>query len=179
MTAPIKRVLTEYASHANTIADTFRAAFAKTKVGDFTVVMTAPADSTKGGLLALQHVTLQPPSGMALVVGTLNAKDKRAELRSHSFVAEIHRERFKKELPFDEATYKEFLEKAEAVIGAFGVEVAVTDAPRDRAPSFADDKEKTSTTSEPARPNVTLWLVVLALAIAFAGGGLWFAFKRF
>ena len=62
------KILTQYATHANTIADTFRAAFAKTKVGTHSVEMTAPQDSTKGGLLALQHVMLKPETGMGLVV---------------------------------------------------------------------------------------------------------------
>lgn len=166
------KILTQYASHANTIADTFRAAFMKTKVGEHTVEMTAPTDSTKGGLLALQHVTLKPAAGMALVVGTVNAGEKRAELRSYAHVATVNEERFKRPLPFDEPSYATFLAKAESVLGAFGIDVKVTDAPRDVAPSFDDASEP-----GPARPARTMLIVVLiALAVAIVAG--WLALRR-
>ena len=156
------KILTQYASHANTIADTFRAAFTKTKVGTHSVEMTAPTDSTKGGLLALQHVTLKPKAGMVLVVGTVNAGDKRAEIRSYAHVAKVNEERFKRPLPFDEDAYKAFLEKAEAVLGAFGIETKVTDAPRDTAPSFADEKEAATT---PARSGGNVLPIIVLVNI--------------
>lgn len=168
------KILTQYSSHANTIADTVRAAFTKSRVGTHSVEMTAPEGSTKGGLLALQHVTLKPETGMAMVVGTVNAGEKRAELRSYAHVAKVNEERFRKPLPFDEESYKAFLEKAESVLGAFGIETKVTDAPRDTAPSFADEKEARPTT----RSSNTLVWIVLALCLALAGGGAWFALHR-
>jgi len=133
------KVLTQYSTHANMIADTIRAAFAKTKIGDYSVEMTAPEDSTKGGLLALQHVILKPATGMALVVGTVNAGDKRAELRSYAHVAKVQEERFKRPLSFDAPAYALFLEKAGSVLGAFGIETNVNDVPHDNAPSFAEE----------------------------------------
>lgn len=176
------KVLTQYASHANTIADTFRAAFTKSKVGPFSVVMTAPTESTGGGLLALQHITLVPASGMALVIGTVNAKDKRVELRSYAHVARMHLERFKNEVPFDEAAYGELLEKAEGVLGAFGLDTSVTDRPRDTAPSFSDPNETSlpPDVGDPDAPRparTALWLAVLAATILFAGGALWYALQ--
>lgn len=172
------KILTQYATHANTIADTFRAAFAKTKVGTHSVEMTAPQDSTKGGLLALQHVTLKPETGMVLVVGTLNAGEKRAELRSYAHIEKVNQDRFKRALPFDEAAYKTFLEKAEAVIGAFGIETTVTDAPRDTAPSFADADE----VAPKAPPSVSsTWFVrILVVLVLFglAGSAAWYVLHR-
>jgi hypothetical protein len=165
------KILTQYASHANTIADTFRAAFMKTKVGDHSVEMTAPSDSTKGGLLALQHVTLKPETGMALVVGTVNAGEKRAELRSYAHVSKVNEERFKRPLPFDEPAYKAFLDKAEAVLGAFGIEARVTDAPRDVAPSFADAKEIAAKPA--ARFSGTMLAVVAIVLLALASVSAW------
>lgn len=170
------------------IADTFRAAFTKSKIGPFTVTMTAPTESTGGGLLALQHVTLQRPpdpantrgpSGSALVVGTINAKDKRAELRSYAHVTKIHLERFKAEIPFDEAAYKAFLEKAEGVLGAFDLETIVTDVPKDVAPSFSDANETSlAPYMEEPRPQRTIvWIGVLALCVAFAAGAVWYALQ--
>ena len=168
------KILTQYATHANTIADTFRAAFAKSKVGTHSVEMTAPQDSTKGGLLALQHVTLKPESGMALIVGTVNAGEKRAEIRSYAHLDKVNQERFKRALPFDEAAYKTFLDKAEAVLGAFGIETQVTDAPRDTAPSFADGTE--AAPKAPPSAAVT-WLVrvlVVVVMLGLAGAAGWY-----
>ena len=167
------KILTQYSSHANTIADTFRASFVKTKVGTHSVVMTAPEGSTKGGLLALQHVTLTPETGMALVVGTVNAGDKRAELRSYAHVAKVNEERFKRPLPFDEAAYQAFLDKAEAVLGAFGIETKVTDAPRDTAPSFADLSEVA-----PHAPSWRTRVVVVLTLLAIAAAAAWYVMHR-
>lgn len=167
------KILTQYASHANTIADTFRAAFARTKVGDLAVEMTAPTDSTKGGLLALQHVTLKPETGMALVVGTVNAGEKRAELRSYAHVAKVNEERFKRPLSFDEPSYKAFLDKAEGVLGAFGIETRVTDAPRDVAPSFSDAQE-----AKPAGSSRTMLIVAALVVASLVTGSIWFALLR-
>ncbi len=161
-----KQVLTEYSGFANTIADTFRAAFKTMKVGDHAVEMTAPEGSTHGGLLALQHVTLVPPSGMSLVVGTVNAGEKRAELRSYDHVRRVHEERFKRGLPFEQGPYDQMLEKAESVLGAFGMAVAVTDAPLDTAPSCEAPAEATPARTLLYAGVALAALVVLALAWA-------------
>jgi hypothetical protein len=168
------KILTQYSSHANTIADTVRAAFAKTKVGDNTVEMTAPSDSTKGGLLALQHLTLKPASGMALVVGTVNAGEKHADLRSYAHVAMLNEERFKKPLSFDEPTYKTFLEKAESVLGAFGIETTVTDPPADASPSLANARD-----TRPAPRSLGPILIAFGVAMFVAViAAIWVALRR-
>lgn len=158
------KVLTQYSTHANMIADTVRAAFAKTKIGDYTVEMTAPEDSTKGGLLALQHVILKPATGMSLVVGTVNAGDKSAELRSYAHVAKVQEERFKRPLSFDAPAYALFLEKAGSVLGAFGIETNVNDVLRDNAPSFAEELK-------PKRSRLPIYVgIALVLVVVI---GLW------
>jgi hypothetical protein len=163
----MKGVLTQYSSHANTIADTFRAAFAKTKVGDHTVEMTAPEGSTGGGLLALQHITLKPESGMALVVGTVNAGEKRVELRSYAHVAKVNMDRFKRPLPFDEASYDAYLEKATSILGAFGLEVKVAEPPPQDAAS-----DPPSTGPAPARRSwLPIAMIAVAIGLAIVGGG--------
>ena len=167
------QVLTQYSTHANVIADTVRAAFAKTKVGPLSVEMTAPQDSTKGGLLALQHVVLKPETGMALVVGTINAGDKRAELRSYSHLTQVNEERFKRPLPFDEPAYAAFLEKATSILGAFGMEAKVTDALRDSSPMLVDPKD-----SSPASSSSSAILVAVLALVLVLGVGVWFALSR-
>jgi hypothetical protein len=167
------QVLTQYSSHANVIADTFRAAFTKTTVGDHAVEMTAPTDSTKGGLLALQHVLLKPPSGAALVVGTVNAGEKRSELRSHAYLARLSDERFKRPLSFDEPAYSAFLEKAESVLGAFGIEVVLSDPPPEPLRSSVEEEA-----APPSRPARLVPIVVALLIVLVVSGGVWLALHR-
>jgi hypothetical protein len=124
------QMLTQYSSHANTIADTVRAAFAKTKVGDCTVEMTAPEGSTQGGKLALQHITLRPADApSALVIGSLNAGEKRAEIRAFSEVAAVHETRFKKAAAFDRSLYASFVNELAEVLLAFGIEAVRAEEP--------------------------------------------------
>jgi hypothetical protein len=169
------KLLTQYSAHANTIADTFRAAFAKTRVGTHVVEMTAPEGSTKGGLEALQHVTLKPDAGMALVVGTVNAGEKRAELRSYAHLDKVNQERFRRALPFDEPAYKEFLDKAASVLDAFGIETKVTDAPRDVAPSLADVKEMAPPS---AAPFWAVRILVVVVMFGLASAAAWYVLHR-
>jgi hypothetical protein len=118
---------THYSSFAHIIADTFRAAFAQAKLGDSAIEMTAPEGSTKGGLLGMQHIKVQTPEGMTLVVGKVNAGEKRAELRSYALLSRVNEERFNRPLAFDGPAYAAFLETAEGVLAAFGVDVQVVD----------------------------------------------------
>jgi hypothetical protein len=172
------QMLTQYSSHATTIADTVRAAFAKTKVGDCTVEMTAPEGSTQGGKLALQHITLRPadaPSG--LVIGSLNAGEKRADIRAFSEVAAVHETRFKKAVAFDRTLYSTFVNELAEVLLAFGIEaVRAEDPPESRtgearveAPTAAARVEAaTDTQIEPLRRSPmakVAGLAVFALAL--------------
>ena len=120
------KLLTEYQSHAHLIADTFRAAFVKVRLGECTPEMTAPEESTKGGLLGLQHVILRMPGGLSHVIGTVNAGERRAELRPFEWVVRVNDERHHRPLDFDAEEYGAFVEKASSVLGAFGLSVTVS-----------------------------------------------------
>jgi hypothetical protein len=176
------KVLTQYASHANTIADTFRAALAQTKIGEHTIDMTAPEESTHGGRLALQHVVFRAPSGMALVVGVVNAGAKRAELRTFGHVVKMYFERFKKTAPFTEADYDAFVERSTGILGAFGLEIERKDPDPSAGKDDEDAAQRASMASlppAPARPSralpIAAAVVVLALIV---GGGVAFWFLR-
>jgi len=124
------QLLTQYSSHANMIADTVRAAFVTSKVGDCVVEVTAPEGSTLGGRLALQHVTLRPADGTtALVVGSLNAGAKHAEIRCYAEVAQVHETRLKRPAAFDADTYRTFTRDLGDVLGAFGIVANVAEEP--------------------------------------------------
>lgn len=117
--------LTQYATHANVIADTVRAAFAASRVGGCAVELTAPEGSTLGGKLALQHLTLKGAHPSPLVVGSVDAGRKVAKVRSYREVARMHEERFKEPAPFDEPTYLAFTKDLEGVLSAFGISTAI------------------------------------------------------
>ncbi|MBX3208083.1 MAG: hypothetical protein KF764_23760 [Labilithrix sp.] len=167
------KILTQFSSHANTIADTFRAAFVKTRLGECTVEMTAPDESTRGGLFGLQHLTLKNPSGMAVVVGSVHAGEKRAELRTFALVAGVHEERFKQSPSFSEAEYAAFLAKAEPILAAFGLEVSVVaELPKARL-SDAPDPLASSLPPGAARARLRTWVILFAILAVACGGLLW------
>lgn len=168
------KVLTQFSSHANVIADTFRAAFANAQVGRCSVEMTAPKDSTHGGLLGLQHATLRTPANVALVVGTIHAGEKKAELRSYTLVARLHEERFKKPPPFAEAEYGGFLAKATPVLAAFGLDVVVVDALPEPPGGAASEAGPESVPPAPVtRWTIAQWVLFLIALLMIVGGGIY------
>ncbi|MDF2695088.1 MAG: hypothetical protein K0S65_3471 [Labilithrix sp.] len=171
------KVLTQFSSHANTIADTFRAAFVKTKLGECTVEMTAPEESTRGGLYGLQHATLRSPSGMAIVAGSVHAGEKRAELRAFGLVSQLYAERFKQPPQFTEAEYGAFLTKAEPILAAFGLDVKViAELPKGRV---SDPPEPVTPSLPPgaARKRMVTWVLFLIAVLVIAGGGLFWGWR--
>jgi hypothetical protein len=165
------QLLTQYSSHANVIADTVRAAFAATKVGDCVVEMTAPEESTQGGKLALQHVTLRPPEGATLVVGTLNAGEKRAEIRSYVEVSAVHETRFKKLPTFDRPAYEAFIDTLQGVLSAFGIEATVADEPTEAPVSITARTEEPQGIAE--KPAYWKLAAVIAVGALVFGGVVW------
>jgi len=161
----MSKLLTQYSSHANTIADTFRAAFVKTPLGDCVIDMTAPEESTKGGLLGLQHATLKTPVGMAIVVGVVHAGEKRAELRAYPVVVQAFEERFKMAPPFTAAQYAAFLHRAQPILAAFGLTVTV---------AHALERGTPLSLPPPAPPRRTPWLLFgVGLLVILAAAGMW------
>ena len=165
------KVLTQVASHANTIADTYRAALAPIKLGEHGVDMTAPEESTQGGKLALQHITLRAPTGLALVVGVINAIEKTTELRTYPHVLKVYFERFHKAAPFSEEDYRAFVERTEGILGAFGITVKHADPPEGEEPALARAPAAEAAAPRRVGPIVlggALVVVVVLALVAFA-----------
>lgn len=172
------QMLTQFSSHANTIADTVRSAFASTKIGDCIVEVTAPQESTEGGRRALQHVTLRSAGGdggTLLVVGTLNAAEKRAEIRSFVEVAGVHEARFKRPVSFDRATYEGFVETLDGVLSAFGL--VLTRAEERVVTSVRTEAELAPIVAKRSTGIVAIGAVV-AVLIALAGGVVWLLLRE-
>lgn len=166
----MSKLLTQFAAHANTIAETFRAAFAKTQLGDCRIEMSAPEESTRGGHYGLQHVMLRNSSGMAIVAASVHAGEKKAELRAYDIVARLHNERFKKPPTFTESEYATFLGRAAPVFAAFQLEVTtVSDLAKAPLSQFPGPMPEAAEAS-PGRSNA-LRLAVFAVAILVVGSG--------
>lgn len=119
------RLFTQKALQGSRLAAAFRREFETTKVGECSVEISEPEESTRGGALALQHVALKSPAGHSLVVATVNALGRQAELRTFGFVAGMHEARFDLPVPFDIAAYTAFLEQATKVLADQGIATSI------------------------------------------------------
>ena len=115
---PKSELRTKYANEASALAEAFEAKLGEMRVGGYRPELTAPdVQSTAGGVQATQHVRLVPEQGSsnaAVVIGSANAKDAIAELRTYEYAEHLHRQRFKADLPFERAEYETFLARAQA-----------------------------------------------------------------
>lgn len=130
----------------------------------FRIELTTPAGpSTAGGRQALQHVRLVPAvSGPAIVIGSVNTKDQRAELRTHRLVAENYAARFKgAELPIDPARYGELLGRLQQFLSLQGIQVATTAVSSSIMPPPME-----GAVAEAPAGSATPW-VILAIGAAF------------
>ena len=119
---------TEFAAQAATLADQFATALEAFLVSGHRVEMTAPENSTGGGVQALQHIRLVPPSpaGRTCIVGNANRSTRSAELRSLEYVDQLALERFGQRTGFDPRQYAAFIDAASQFLDNFGLQVKHT-----------------------------------------------------
>jgi hypothetical protein len=127
---------TQYSVQATDFADSYRSTMGRIRVGPWGYVpdVTAPeGPSTGGGVQALQHLRLVPPQPNlpTLVVGSVNGRERSAELRTLEHVDAICRERFKQGAPLDPGHYAAFLQSAQGFLAACGLRVAYAGPPAD------------------------------------------------
>jgi hypothetical protein len=173
---------TQFSVQATDLAETFRTTVGRVKVGPhgFAPDMTAPdGPSTGGGVQAMQHLRLLPPQANmpTLVVGHLNQRDGTAELRTLEYVDAISRERFKQGAPLDPGQYAQFLQSAQAFLGACGLQVTYAGPPADLV---ARQLEPTpSMLPQKGRGGVAVAILGAVLLVAILAAALgWFFFKR-
>jgi hypothetical protein len=109
-----RELRTRFAVRALDFAETFNAGLGalSLKPGAYRPQLTTPeGPSTGGGVQAVQHVRLVPArQGFpSILVGSANQRSGTAELRSFEYVADVHRERWKRPVPLDRNDYEEFL----------------------------------------------------------------------
>src|SRR5262249_3676098 len=102
---------------AISLADWFNAEVGDRRVSGYKVKLAAPeGPSTGGGMQALQHISLIPDAGGATITaGSANQVTKVAELRSHQYPEQRHRQRCGgKSFPLDRVSYNELLKRMQA-----------------------------------------------------------------
>ncbi len=109
-----RELRTRFAVRALDFAETFNAGLGalSLKPGAYQPQLTTPeGPSTGGGVQAVQHVRLIPArQGFpSILVGSANQRSGTAELRSFEYVADVHRERWKRPVPLDRNDYEDFL----------------------------------------------------------------------
>lgn len=125
---------TQFSVQATDFADSYRATMGRLRVGPYGYMpdVTAPeGPSTGGGVQALQHLRLVPPQPNlpTLVVGSVNGRDRMAELRTLEHVDAICRDRFKQGAPLDPGQYAAFLQSAQGFLAACGMRVTYSGPP--------------------------------------------------
>ena len=122
---------TQFAARAATLASQFQNAVEEYRVGVHKGQMTAPEESTGGGVLALQHIRLVPMNGRgrSYVVGNANRADRVAELRSLAYVDRLSQDRFGERTGLDPAEYAHFLAGAGQFLEMFGLAVTLVNVP--------------------------------------------------
>jgi hypothetical protein len=146
---------TMFAGMAFGLAELFKHSVGKMRLkGDVTysVELSAPeGESTAGGKQALQHVKLVPDGGgPTLVIGTANAVEKLAEMRTYKHVDELHRQRFKG-APFDVqmGEYETVVEAARKFFTDYKYTVTVVDAPARAVAAAAPSRPMPAVSSRP------------------------------
>lgn len=177
---------TAFASKALELSDMFMVKFGRRSfpgVVARVVKVEAPEESTGGGKKAREPISLVPAAGAqgnTLVIGWMNVAENRAEMRAYHVLAEMHRQRFGKNLDLPRHDYDQFLDEARR----FFAEEAITldlieDAPAPPRPASA---EAPLTSAAPATSGgvgigVVLLLLSLTVALGVALGWILFAPK--
>jgi hypothetical protein len=167
---------TEVASAGVLLSDSFQVTFEGFTIpGDVPrrpELAPPPGPSTMGGVQARQSLTLKPVrgNGRTFTVGWANVSDRRAQLRTHKCLHELHVQHFGKE-PFtlDEAYFQIFFDRARAFLSDKGLLVEVeTRPPASMLPPSASS----------GRVGLVLATVLLVLCAAAAGFAYWFTRLR-
>lgn len=143
----MKTFRTDVAGSANALAQAINAVIGKERLApaDYVPELTPPREpSTAGGVRALQRIRLVPakPGNRAIVAGSVNVKEKSAEVRSFVYVDAVHRRRFKVPVPLVRAEYEAFVKQMTQMLEQAEMRVAVVDTP-----GAADDEDEEAGTA--------------------------------
>jgi hypothetical protein len=105
----------------------------------FRFELTAPdGPSTGGGKRAVQHIKIVPAAGATVVLGSTNAAEGTAEVRSYEYLAWVHEQRFKgKPLPLAQSDYQLLHGKVVRFLALEKLKVSQVEPPVEAAPAAA------------------------------------------
>lgn len=161
---------TTFANTASNVAMTLNLPLKKLRVGpgDYVPEIMAPEEQlTGGGVRGLQRFRLVPlrAGHPTLVIGTLNLKNKTADLRSFLYVDTTYRKWFKKAVPLNREEYGRLLAELDVLLRGISVTCTMSDTPSFEANELA--------VAPPGKKSHALWWVLLAIACAVAGVLMW------
>lgn len=161
------------------LAAMFKALFGKHRLAGgetpYAVTLAAPeGESTAGGKLALQHISLVPEGGgPTIVIGSANGAAKQAELRTHAHVSAQFAARFKgAAFPTPVAAYDELIGKLRAFLASQQFTIVLMDVPRVPVPTTPAAVDEL-----PARSRSSALLIATVVA-AVVVGAIVFLLKR-
>lgn len=170
---------TAFASKALELSDMFMIKFGRRAFGGAisrTVHVAPPEESTAGGRLAREAISLIPAGGAAgatLVIGWMNVAENRAELRAYPVLAEIHRQRFGGVLDLSRPDYDGFLDEARRFFSEEGIALELLSEPPAPPPSKASASAVQGTSVPRSAPSDGVPLgVVAALLVVTVGIGI-------
>jgi hypothetical protein len=161
-----------FAAQAMDLAAMFKALFGKHRVPGghtlYAVELAAPeGESTAGGKLALQHISLAPEGGgPTIVIGSANGAAKHAELRTHAHVAAQYGARFKgAAFPVQAAAHDELLGKLRGFFAAQQFTVVMMDVAPGAMPGAAPAPGAVDEAPARARGGALVLVAVAALVV--------------
>ncbi len=135
-TGPRRAYLTELATKACDLADTFNLMFEEPFVG-WRAEVAKPGMSTAGGKQALQHIGLLAQGGGTLVIGHIDQSTNQAEIRTYERVDTMHRERFHSPFPIAPEDWDSFATKVARFLRTEGFTITLVDTGVSRRPRTA------------------------------------------
>ena len=155
---------TQFALAAVDFAKLFSDTFGSVNLSGFMPKLTAPSgQSTGGGVQALQHITLDnDAAGKTIVVGSCDNVSKQAELRVYDHVVGSFSRRFDgMAFPVGKAEFDDLHNRFKDFLEMQAIRVSLARPPIAQPRAAAAPKGKSS---------ATLWILVAVLALAIAGG---------
>ena len=152
---------TVYAGKSVALAEVFKYTVGKEPIVGPVICrleLSAPTEeSTDGGRLAMQHMSIVPEGGgPTVVIGTAYQLDRLAELRPYASVADTYKKRFRtNSFPVTPNQYDEMARKLKGFFDQFDFQFAIGEAPLPGArPTLGGGVRKNQTDAARASPAV-------------------------
>lgn len=177
---------TAFASKALELSEMFMVKFGRRSFAGAVprvVKVEAPDESTGGGKQAREPISLVPAGGApggTLVIGWMDVAENRAGMRAYHVLAEMHRQRFGKNLDLPRAEYDSFLDEARRFFTEEGIPLQLLEdvpAPPPARPGTGEASLAATSSSTGVSLALVALLVLVTVALGVGIGWLLFAPK--